>query len=138
MCGLPGELLEIHPPYLVINGEVATEPEMIQRLSKQEKIGDWAPYPYAGFTLPSAYADPRKPDNQPPPWYLFEYFALKPTGNVLRDAIQLGPSDYFALGDNSLNSQDSRYWGAAPAKNLLGPGAVVYWPFFNPRWGRIP
>ena len=43
---------------------------------------------------------------------------------------------YFALGDNSYNSYDSRYWGPVPEENLVGRGLFVYWPF-NRHWGLI-
>ncbi len=43
---------------------------------------------------------------------------------------------YFALGDNSYNSLDSRYWGTVPEDDLVGQGFVVYWPF-NRHWGLI-
>jgi len=43
---------------------------------------------------------------------------------------------YFALGDNSYNSYDSRYWGVVPDVNLVGRGLLVYWPFY-PHWGLI-
>ena len=43
---------------------------------------------------------------------------------------------YFAMGDNSYNSYDSRYWGAVPEGNLVGRGLLVYWPF-NRHWGLI-
>lgn len=47
------------------------------------------------------------------------------------------PADaYFALGDNSYNSFDSRYWGPVPQENLVGRGFLVYWPFI-PHWGLI-
>jgi len=44
--------------------------------------------------------------------------------------------EYFALGDNTGNSRDSRYWGPVPARNLVGPAVFVYWPFSR-RWGLI-
>jgi len=46
------------------------------------------------------------------------------------------PNGYFAMGDNSYNSYDSRYWGVVPAENLVGRGLFVYWPF-HPHWGLI-
>jgi signal peptidase I len=46
------------------------------------------------------------------------------------------PHGYFAMGDNSYNSYDSRYWGPVPEENLVGRGLFVYWPF-NRHWGFI-
>jgi signal peptidase I len=41
---------------------------------------------------------------------------------------------YFALGDNSGNSQDGRYWDFVPAKDVVGRPIFVYYPFTS-RWG---
>lgn len=46
------------------------------------------------------------------------------------------PKHYFAMGDNSFNSYDSRWWGPVPEENLVGRGLLVYWPF-NRHWGLI-
>lgn len=35
---------------------------------------------------------------------------------------------YFVLGDNSVRSQDSRYYGPVPEKNILGKVTKIYWP----------
>ncbi|MDD2752935.1 MAG: S26 family signal peptidase, partial [Candidatus Omnitrophica bacterium] len=32
-------------------------------------------------------------------------------------------------GDNSASSEDSRYWGFVPRKNILGKAILIYWPF---------
>jgi signal peptidase I len=46
------------------------------------------------------------------------------------------PRSYFALGDNSYHSRDSRDWGIVPEVNVAGRGLFVYWPF-SERWGLI-
>ena len=40
---------------------------------------------------------------------------------------------YFAMGDNRDNSQDSRYWGFVPRDYILGKALVIYWSFETPR-----
>lgn len=52
------------------------------------------------------------------------------------DMVTVPPKHFFALGDNSRSSFDSRYWGPVPEKNVAGKGLFVYWPFSN-RWGLI-
>jgi signal peptidase I len=41
---------------------------------------------------------------------------------------------YIALGDNSYNSSDSRYWGEVPKKDAVGRPLWVFYPFNN-HWG---
>ncbi len=42
--------------------------------------------------------------------------------------------DYFALGDNSPRSADSRYWGFVPEKDVVGRPLFIYYPLTS-RWG---
>ena len=47
---------------------------------------------------------------------------------------------YFALGDNTNNSLDSRFWGVVPHRNVIGRPLNVFWPVSR-RWGftdRLP
>ena len=42
--------------------------------------------------------------------------------------VYIPENNYYALGDNSASSRDSRYWGFVPKKNLLGKAFLIYWP----------
>ena len=40
----------------------------------------------------------------------------------------LAPNRYMVMGDNTLNSYDSRAWGSYPRSNVIGKSSFVYWP----------
>ncbi len=104
MCGLPGEMISINPPQLVIDNQPVAGLRGIDRVTSARDG-------YSGYQL----AGDR---------------------DFMVNGRQLGEDEYFAMGDNTRNSADSRYWGPVPASNLVGPAMLVYWPISS-RWGLI-
>ncbi len=43
-------------------------------------------------------------------------------------AVEIGNKEYFFLGDNSRNSNDSRFWKIVPESNMVGKAFMVFWP----------
>jgi signal peptidase I len=52
------------------------------------------------------------------------------------DEVYIPEDKFWAMGDNSANSLDSRYWKYVPRQNLVGTAFIVYWPITS-RWGFI-
>jgi signal peptidase I len=47
--------------------------------------------------------------------------------------VTVPPNQYFMMGDNRDNSQDSRYWGFMPRENVKGKALVIYWSYESER-----
>lgn len=117
LCGLPGDTLDIRTPRLYIDGKEAREPE-IRRV-----MAGAAPYNEEGYQSLS--------------------FTMNPTAYItngstvtLQNNADPNLREYVALGDNTTNSLDSRYWGPVRQFNILGPAAFALWPFTD-HWGTI-
>jgi signal peptidase I len=48
------------------------------------------------------------------------------TNDVFRLFVK--PKNYLVMGDNTMNSSDSRYWGDFSQENVIGKAFFVYWP----------
>ncbi|MBR4597580.1 MAG: signal peptidase I [Opitutales bacterium] len=63
------------------------------------------------------------------------YCGYKPYGAFENGgSVSVPQNCYYAMGDNSANSLDSRYWGFVPDKAVVGKALVIFYPFTE-RWG---
>lgn len=107
LAGVPGMALRIDSPNLFLNDKLASAPQFRRVMSLENG--------YRGYSNPGNPA---------------EYLTTP------EESFTVPPHSFFALGDNSYNSSDSRYWGVVPERNVIGRGFFVYWPF-STRWGFI-
>lgn len=49
-------------------------------------------------------------------------------------SVRVGEGEFYAFGDNSPESLDSRVWGGVPKSQLIGRAIFIYYPF-TARWG---
>lgn len=119
LCALPGDCVRIEEPNVLINGKVCADGGM-HRVEERQ-----APYDRTGYValdarrVPMAYITTGSE---------VKLSAGSPRAPWLRE--------YLALGDNTLNSLDSRYWGPVRQFNVLGPASFTLWPF-SWHWGSI-
>ncbi len=64
--------------------------------------------------------------------------------NLVRDTFgpMVVPADeYFCMGDNRDNSNDSRFWGPVPRENVKGRAFMIYWSYDSDEpyeWQGVP
>jgi signal peptidase I len=60
------------------------------------------------------------------------HFAQEVTSFDVRERygpVRVPDTQYFVMGDNRDNSQDSRYWGFLPRDYIKGRALMIYWSF---------
>jgi signal peptidase I len=115
LVGTPGDTIEIKAPALYRNGKPIEGAEAFGKNARKEGL-----YPgYTNNTGGPTLADGIQTSD-----------GMLPLGGK----VIVPAHSFFALGDNSPRSKDSRYWGFVPDKDVVGRPLFIYYPLTS-RWG---
>jgi signal peptidase I len=129
VIGLPGDTVAYQDKQLTINGKPVPETALPDYLD-EERLG------YAKQFEEDLDGRKNAILNNPavPPFIVgAEDYPYRDncTYNARGVICKVPPGNYFMMGDNRDNSADSRYWGFAPDKNIVGRAFFIWMNFSN-------
>jgi signal peptidase I len=108
VVGLPGDRIRMRGGRVLVNGQVLGEPYAFYSASRPNGFRD---------DFPSMLeADP----NVDLRWW------IEMRRSMRDEEMVVPPNEYFVLGDNRNDSEDSRYWGFVPRSAIVGRPLLVY------------
>ena len=127
VIGLPGDTVAYQDKQLTINGKPVPETPLPDYLD-EERLG------YAKQFEENLDGRKNAILNNPavPPFIVgAEDYPYRDncTYNARGVICKVPPGNYFMMGDNRDNSADSRYWGFAPDKNIVGRAFFIWMNF---------
>ena len=125
---LAGDIVQVKPPMLLVNNAPATGADVFaKQFARSDNYPGYTLVPYGpNFDRHSLGGGETANPDRP----------FDPNDSENSQTYYVPADCYWAMGDNSPNSEDSRYWDGVPRQNLIGRGYFVFWPFTS-RWGFI-
>lgn len=116
VIGIPGDRIHLHNGVVYRNDQALKEPQ-----AAMPTTADYRPYrdEFPAVPVPQE-------SNVTATW------AVELPNHIDGQDLVVPPGHYFVMGDNRVNSLDSRFWGFVPRENILGRPLVVYWSFETP------
>jgi signal peptidase I len=108
VIGLPGDHLRLHDQHVYINGRPLNEPYAVYRPSPPDNFRD------------------NFPRLQSPDPDIDSVWWIKMRNLIDNGELIIPAGDYFVLGDNRNDSDDSRYWGFVPRDAIVGKPLLIY------------
>ena len=118
VIGLPGDRIHLRRGRVFVNDQPLPETYTRYTSSAPDSFRD---------DFPTLEAMDLRVD---PQWWIRLRAILQTTGNA--GEITVPPGNYFVLGDNRNDSEDSRYWGFVPRRNVVGIPLLVYFSWREP------
>ncbi|HEY0263127.1 MAG TPA: signal peptidase I [Granulicella sp.] len=120
VIGVPGDHIRLHGGIVSLNGVRQDEPQA----AMPDDSDPWHQFDLYRDNFPEFAADVF--EGSTPEW------AKEMPQHVQHGELIVPPGSYFAMGDNRINSLDSRYWGFVPRQNIIGRPLFNYWSFETP------
>jgi signal peptidase I len=114
IVGMPGDRIQMISGRLHINGEAVARRRIEDHLSR-DALGQVRRVPQYEETLPNGRT-----------YEIREGFGDRGPADNTREFV-VPPGNYFAMGDNRDDSNDSRGWGFVPADNLIGRADILFY-----------
>jgi len=130
VIGVPGDVVQYRDKHLTINGVPVAEKELPDFLGNatDDHFGYWKQYQE---TIDGRTNNILRFPSQPSFVVGVHDFPHKENCNYDDQGFTctVPAGNYFMMGDNRDNSEDSRYWGFVPDKNLVGRAFVIWMNF---------
>lgn len=123
----------VNPAQDFVKRVVAVPGDRLRLINKRVFVNGVAlrePYVQYITTIRNYYLDDFPTTDSPP--YGVDAKWWKEMPKLVEDHQLIVPEgNYFVLGDNRDDSQDSRFWGFVPRENIIGRPLLIYWSSGN-------